>query len=192
MHKTFWKHFGKYNLEQCTCENIARGTTDTGHWFHKLSKSFSYSVPYAILQLLEELFSRPWLSLESPRFHRSLDMVSRCPHKIFSALRPKKWPFETEQQSPPIRSPEVGELLSHFEKCKYLYSDFSECISQNGTIYFFIVCLQKYIVPFWEIHTEKSEYKYLHFSKWLSSSPTSGERRGGGLLLCLKWPLFWP
>ena len=48
-----------------------------------------YSVPYAILQLLEELFSRPWLSLESPRFHRSLDIVSRCPHKNFSALRPK-------------------------------------------------------------------------------------------------------
>ena len=95
-----------------------------------------YSVPYAILQLLEELFSRPWLSLESPRFHRSLDIVSRCPHKNFSALRPKKWAFETEQHTPPLRSPEVGELLSHFEKCKYLYSDFSVSICQNGTIYF--------------------------------------------------------
>ena len=72
-----------------------------GSWSGTRSFLKIYSAPYAILQLLEELYSRPWLSLESPRFHRSLDIVSRCPHKNFSALRPKKWAFETEQQSPP-------------------------------------------------------------------------------------------
>ena len=30
----------------------------------------------------------------------SLSMVSPCPHKFVYALRPKKWPFETEQPSP--------------------------------------------------------------------------------------------
>ena len=36
----------------------------------------------------------------NPNFHKSLHLVSPCPHKNLSALRPKKWPFETEQSSP--------------------------------------------------------------------------------------------
>ena len=89
---------------QMTRSRKRNGKLSNGKFWQKnretpLTKT--YSVPYAILQLLEELFSRPWLSLESPRFHRSLDIMSRCPHKNFSALRPKKWAFETEQQSPP-------------------------------------------------------------------------------------------
>ena len=71
-----------------------------------------YSVPFEVVAVLEELFSPPWLSLEPPRLHQILTLVSRVPHKNFSALRPKKWAFETEQPSPPLRSPEVGELLS--------------------------------------------------------------------------------
>ena len=48
-----------------------------------------YSAPFEVVHLLEELFSHPWLSLQSPRFHRSLHLVSRCPHKFFSDPRQK-------------------------------------------------------------------------------------------------------
>ena len=73
-----------------------------------------YSVPFEVVAFLEELFSPPWLSLEPPRLHQILTLVSRVPHKNFSALRPKKWAFETEQPSPPLRAPEVGALLKPF------------------------------------------------------------------------------
>ena len=69
-----------------------------------------------VVFFLEELFSHPWLSLVPPRLHRFLHLVSRCPYKNFSALRPKKvgiWDRATI--NPPLCSPEVGELLKPFQ-----------------------------------------------------------------------------
>ncbi len=42
-----------------------------------------YSVPFEVVAFLEELFSPPWLSLEPPRLHQILTLVSRVPHKNF-------------------------------------------------------------------------------------------------------------
>ena len=63
------------------------------------------------------------------------------PIKIFLLYGQKSGHLRQSNNPPPLRSPEVGELLSHFEKCKYLYSDFSVSICQNGTIYFCVMQL---------------------------------------------------
>ena len=49
----------------------------------------------------------------------------------------------------------------------------------------------RYSVPdeIYCVHPYFSEYNDLHFSKWLSSSPTSGERRGGMVALS-QMPTF--
>ena len=94
-----------------------------------------YSVPFEVVAFLEELFSPPWLSLEPPRLHQILTLVSRVPHKIFSALRPKKWAFETEQPSPPLRAPEVGALLKPFRAQQDFSTWFLSMISLWNTIH---------------------------------------------------------
>ena len=58
------------------CDIEIKGTWK--HW----NNCFCYSVPFEVVHLLEELFSHPWLRLQSPRFHRLLHLLSPCPLEI--------------------------------------------------------------------------------------------------------------
>ena len=115
----------------------------TGFLFYRFPQiQYTYSVPFEVVAFLEELFSPPWLSLEPPRLHQILTLVSRVPHKNFSALRPKKWAFETEQPSPPLRAPEVGALLKPFRAQQDFSTWFLSIISLWNTIHISVFCLK--------------------------------------------------
>ena len=83
--------------------------------FSMLDKT--YSVPFEVVQLLEELFSHPWLSLQSPHFHRSLSMVSPCPHNFFLFYGQKS--VHLRQSNQPPLPPKVGDV-SLFKLALYL------------------------------------------------------------------------
>ena len=81
-----------------------------------------YSAPFEVVSYTEEPFSHNWKTLQPPQFDMLLFNVAPIPYKNIFAQIQKMEATETEQPSPPLRSPEVGELLSHFNKYKSLYS----------------------------------------------------------------------
>ena len=133
------------NVKTCCCrgftgyDDVIFDPRASSCW---LTFQLKYSVPFEVVAFLEELFSPPWLSLEPPRLHQILTLVSRVPHKNFSALRPKKWAFETEQPSPPLRAPEVGALLKPFRAQQDFSTWFLSMISLWNTIHISVFCLK--------------------------------------------------
>ena len=68
--------------------------------------------------------------LKSVHRQRSLFLITGCHNIIHESIGyysmfaqlPKRWANGTEQPSPPLRSPEVGKLLSRFDKYNFLNS----------------------------------------------------------------------